>query len=288
LRLTVAAAQLLCLALAALDVWARAWRYVLLLRGLKAKLGLRGSLVLTIFGDAVAGITPMRLGGEPARILGARHDGVPVGRAITALALENVLTYSILIPAAAFVGARYGSDWWHTIAPRLDARLIRWVIVGFIATAIVMLALLWWLRTRSTRDSGLPRREGFRELVHDLITFPPWLLLLCLVASAMSLFGRVGILPVLAMTTPEPPPLGAAIVASLGLLYGQLVVPTPSGAGPIDVAVLAGASGVTSGAGHVLGAWRLYTTILPIVVGLVAGFLAYGRSVLSLLTRARR
>jgi uncharacterized membrane protein YbhN (UPF0104 family) len=79
-----------------------------------------------------------------------------------------------------------------------------------------------------------------------------------------------------------------ATVASLGLLYGQLMVPTPSGAGPIDVAFLAGASGVSASAGKVLGAWRLYTTILPVTAGLIVGVVVYGRTALSLLIRPRR
>ena len=288
MRLTFVAAHLLCLTLAALDVGARGWRYVLLLRGLKAPLGLRAGLVLTIFGDAVAGITPMRLGGEPARILGARHDGVPISRAVTALALENVLTYAILIPAGAIIGARYGSDWWHTIAPRVDARLVRWLVLAIIVIGLLLAFLVWRLHTRARRVQAEPPREGFRELIRDLLSFPPRLLLLCLASSAVSLVARVGILPVLELTAPHPPSLGAATVASLGLLYGQLVVPTPSGAGPIDVAVLSGASGVTTGAGRLLAAWRIYTTIVPITVGLIAGFVAYGRSVLSLLPRAWR
>jgi uncharacterized membrane protein YbhN (UPF0104 family) len=261
---------------------------VLLLRGLKAELSFRSALVLTLFGDAMAGITPMRLGGEPARILGARHDGVPVTRAVTALALENVLTYLILIPAAAWIAERYGSDWWHTIAPHLDVRLIRWLVFGVVAAAVLTTIVLRRFRGAAARSNATPPSLGIRELVTDLLAFPPRLVLLCVVTSAVSLVARVAILPVLAMTTASPPSLGAATVASLGLLYGQLVVPTPSGAGPIDVAVLAGASGVRAGAGSMLGAWRLYTTILPIVTGLVTGFLAYGRSVLALLPRGWR
>lgn len=272
------------LLLATLDIAARAWRYVLLLRGLRATLSLRGALVLTVFGDAVAAITPMRLGGEPARVLGARHDGVPVGRAVVALALENLLTYAILIPAAAVVATRYGEDWWHTIAPHFDVGLLQWLVIATVVAAVVGV-FVGWRRMRATRGDLTTRGEGFRQLVADLLSFPIWLLLRCIILSGISLVARVSILPVLASAAPNPPSLGVLTVASLGLLYGQLFVPTPSGAGPIDVAVLAGATGVSSRAPALLGAWRLYTTILPIVEGLAAGFIAYGRAILSLLPR---
>jgi len=272
------------LLLAMLDIAARAWRYVLLLRGLQATLSMRGALALTAFGDAVAAITPMRLGGEPARILGAKHDGVPVGRAVVALALENVLTYAILIPTAAVVATRYGKDWWHTIAPTFDLGLLRWLVIATLTAALVGVFVAW-RRLRHRRGDLTTGGEGFRRLVADLFSFPLWLLLRCVLLSAVSLAARVAILPVLASATPQPPSLGVLTVASLGLLYGQLFVPTPSGAGPIDVAVLGGATGISTKAGALLGAWRLYTSILPIVAGFAAGALAYGRTILSLIPR---
>ena len=278
------AAHFISLLLAMLDVAARGWRYSLLVRGVRAHLSFRGGLVLTLFGDAVGAVTPMRLGGEPARILGARHDGVPVSRALLALGLENVLTYLILIPAAAFVATRYGEDWWRSIAPRLDWNLVRWVVAATLV--LIVLGAIFLVRRRPAESDAAPSgASDLRKLIGDLLAFPLPLLALCAVMSAVSLVARVAILPVLISSTPNPPSLGVSVVASLGLLYGQLVVPTPSGVGPIDVAVLAGAAGVDSAAATVLGAWRLYTTILPVAVGFIAGSLAYGRAILSLLPR---
>ena len=286
--MTLGAAHLCALLLALTDIGARGWRYALLLRGLRAQLTIRSALVLTVFGDAVAAITPLRLGGEPARILGAKHDGVPVNRAIVALALENVVTYLILIPSAAIMAGRYGKDWWLTVASHIQLGLLRWFVVAMLVLLAAWTAFVLWRRGRRPDAGGRTREgQGWRRLVSDLLSFPVPLLHQCAGLSAVSLVARVAILPVLVLATRNPPSLGVATVASLGLLYGQLVVPTPSGAGPIDVAVLAGGTGVGAKAAAVLSAWRLYTTIVPIVLGLIAGSLAYGRAVLSLLPGRR-
>ena len=47
--------------------------------------------------------------------------------------------------------------------------------------------------------------------------------------SFLNLATRVAILPVLALTLPNPPALGPLAVGSFALLYSQLVLPTPPG-----------------------------------------------------------
>ena len=54
--------------------------------------------------------------------------------------------------------------------------------------------------------------------------------------TLVNLGARVAILPVLVSTLPDPPPLGAVTMASFALLYSQLILPTPSGAGAVAVA----------------------------------------------------
>jgi uncharacterized membrane protein YbhN (UPF0104 family) len=227
----------------------------------------------------------MRLGGEPARILGAKHDGVSVRHAVLALALENALTYLILTPAAAIVAARFGKDWWSTVAPHLDLRLVRGLAVTLLVIIAVWVVYALWRRRRSRREHHPTMIGELRRIVADLLSFPLPLLLFCCLLTAISLVARVAILPVLVSSTPEPPSLGVATLASLGLLYGQLAIPTPSGAGPIDVAVLAGAAGVSSMTVDLLAAWRLYTAVLPTAAGLAVGTLFYGRTVFSVLLR---
>ena len=78
--------------------------------------------------------------------------------------------------------------------------------------------------------------------------------------SFINLATRVAILPVLALTLPIPPAMGPLAVGSFALLYSQLVLPTPSGAGAVELGFLGGAAGdLGSGEGWLLLAWRFYT-----------------------------
>ena len=58
--------------------------------------------------------------------------------------------------------------------------------------------------------------------------------------SFVNLATRVAILPVLALTLPNPPALALLIVGSFALLYGQLILPTPAGAGAVELGFLGG------------------------------------------------
>ena len=61
--------------------------------------------------------------------------------------------------------------------------------------------------------------------------------------SFINLATRVAILPVLALTLADPPAMGPLAVGSFALLYSQLVLPTPSGAGAVELGFLGGAAG---------------------------------------------
>lgn len=274
----VVAAHVLCLVLAATDVVARAVRYRLLLRGLRHELRLVPALTLTIFADAMAALTPLRAGGEPARIMGASYGGVPVAPALLALAVENVLTYVIVVPAGILLVAAYGGDWLHDVGMRPSAREARMLGGALLMGGVILLLAL---RAQSVRTRASRAVWHVRVLLRDLARMPGGIAGACFVLSAVSLLARIGIFPLLALTVSHPPSLGVATLASFGLLYGQLAIPTPSGAGAVDVAVLKGAAGLTTGAGAVLAAWRLYTTVLVAVIGVAVGSIAYGRAIFS-------
>lgn len=274
------AAHVVCLLLAATDVLARAVRYRLLLRGLRHELRLAPALSLTLFGDAAAALTPLRAGGEPARIMGAVHAGIPVAPAILALAVEDALTYAIVLPCGVLLVAAYGGDWLHRIGIHPSARagaVAAGALAGATALALVV-ASVPALRAHAVRWLW-----HARVLVRDLVRMPRTIAGTCLALSAVSLAARLSIFPVLALAAPHPPSLGVATLASFGLLYGQLAIPTPSGAGAVDVAVLKGMAGVSAGASTVLAVWRLYTTVLVVIAGVIVGAAAYGRSIFSIL-----
>ena len=66
-------------------------------------------------------------------------------------------------------------------------------------------------------------------------------------------------------------------------------MPTPSGAGAVDALVLSGATGVPDDPGALLTVWRVYSTILPTVVGVIVAFAHFGPGVFRLvIARGRR
>ncbi len=276
--MNIVVAHLLCFVLATTDVVARAVRYRLLLGGLRQQMRVADALVLTVFGDAMAALTPLRSGGEPARVVAATRSGVSVAPAILALAVENALTYAIALPAGVALAVAYGGDWWRQVGGHSTAIALPLLLgmVALVALVGLVVGTSTWVRVRLARAL-----RHLWILLGDLSRMPIRTAAASIGLSVVSLVARVAIFPVIALATPAPPPLGVAVLASFGLLYGQLAVPTPSGAGPVDVAVLKGAAGVTAGAGFVLATWRLYTTILVAAVGTVLGVVIYGRGMLS-------
>jgi uncharacterized membrane protein YbhN (UPF0104 family) len=93
----------------------------------------------------------------------------------------------------------------------------------------------------------------------------------------INLGTRVAILPVLALTLPNPPPMGPLALGSFALLYSQLVLPTPSGAGAVELGFLGGAAGdLGADEGWLLLAWRLYTNGIGVMLGVALAARIYG------------
>jgi uncharacterized membrane protein YbhN (UPF0104 family) len=115
---------------------------------------------------------------------------------------------------------------------------------------------------------------------------PLWPLVASLPLTFLNLATRVAILPVLALTLPSPPEIGPLLVGSFGLLYSQLILPTPSGAGAVELGFLGGAAGDLGGrAGWLLLAWRFYTNGVGVVLGIGLAAHAYGWPALRRLAR---
>ena len=104
--------------------------------------------------------------------------------------------------------------------------------------------------------------------------------------TLINLVTRVAILPVLALTLPDPPAMGPLAVGSFALLYSQLVLPTPSGAGAVELGFLGGAAGdLGSGEGWLLLAWRFYTNGVGVILGVILAVRIYGWPALRRLPR---
>jgi uncharacterized membrane protein YbhN (UPF0104 family) len=127
-----------------------------------------------------------------------------------------------------------------------------------------------------------------RRVLVYLRRMPRWPLVASLPLSVIPIAARIAILPVLALTLPSPPPLEPVIFGSFALLYSQMVLPTPSGAGVVELGFLGGAAGeLGEGQGWILLAWRFYTNGLGVLLGVWLALSIYGWPVLRKVLRGK-
>jgi uncharacterized membrane protein YbhN (UPF0104 family) len=270
---TLPLACLLCAALMAADLLVRAVRLRCFLRGAGLRPPLPALCVAILFGDAACAVTPMRLGGEPARWLGLRQAGVPAGAGVAVLAVEMVGYLSIVALSGAAAAWLLGADWWASVGPRLAARMDA-ILPALAAVAAASMAAWLWVRRRRAERPAAARTAPAVAAVRGALGWP---LLVAIPLTLASISARLAILPVLAQSLPEPPPLGVLVMGSFALIYGQLFFPTPGGAGAVELLASAGTAGELGGsAGPVFLAWRAISTGLPVLAGFGLAVWWYG------------
>ncbi len=273
--MTTLHAHMICACLIALNFIVRAVRIKWILAGLGSRVTFGEAVTLNAFGDAACAVTPLRIGGEPARLGGMLRARVPPPAAFVAISVEVLAAWPVIIAAALSVAWFQAPDWWAAAGPRLAAGARRaWPWVALVA----VLTILAWraaggIRTSFARQLQRPLRRArvyWRRM-------PVWPLLVSAPLSLTDLVTRVAILPVLASALPNPPPAGPLWVGSFALLYVQLLLPTPSGAGAVELGFLGGAAGELGGRDtEVLLAWRLYTNGIGLLLGAWLAIRIYG------------
>jgi uncharacterized membrane protein YbhN (UPF0104 family) len=282
--MTAIQAHLICLGLVALDLLVRAWRIQWIVVGLGHSMSVKDAFVLNAFGDAACALTPLRIGGEPARLAGMLRSRVPPPAAFVAISLEVLAGWPVLIVFGGWLAWRYAPDWWSSAGPHLVAAAERaWPWVAFVA---VVSLVLWIYARRVTSPVARQLRRPIRRALVYWRRMPTWPLVASLPLSFLNVASRVAILPVLALTLDEPPGLGLIIVGSFALLYSQLILPTPSGAGAVELGFLGGAAGDLGGnEGWLLLAWRFYTNGIGVLLGVWLAAHIYGWPALRSLVR---
>jgi uncharacterized membrane protein YbhN (UPF0104 family) len=277
-------AHLMCIALVAADLLARAWRIQWIIQGLGHRMTVKDAFVLNAFGDAACALTPLRIGGEPARLAGMLRSGVPATAAFVGISLEVLAAWPVIIAAAAWLVWEYAPAWWLSVGPRLEtAAEGAW---PWIAVVVLLSVIAWrYARRISSPVSRQLRRPVRRALVYWR-RMPRWPLVASIPLSLVNLVTRTAILPVLALTLPDPPALGPMVLGSFALLYSQLVLPTPSGAGAVELGFLGGAAGdLGDSQGWLLLAWRFYTNGIGVLLGVWLAAKIYGWPALRRLVR---
>ena len=225
-------AHLAALALCAIDVVVRAVRLRLLVPG-DARLSLWQAVTINAYGDAASAVTPGRVGGDPARFWACRRVGVEAPRALAGLAVEAFIDWVLLVALvlALALGSAVAARWYRRRLP---------------AGALGSVPAAW---------------QRARQLGWPCVTLAATL-------TAVSMALRVAILPVLVAGQPGLA-TGAVVLGSFTLLFGQLALPTPAGAGAVELGFVGGFAGTLSAAAlaTLLIAWRVYTLILPAALG---------------------
>ncbi|HEY9013676.1 MAG TPA: lysylphosphatidylglycerol synthase domain-containing protein, partial [Gemmatimonadales bacterium] len=112
-------AHLVCVGLVAADLVARAWRIQWIVQGLGHRLTFKDAFILNAFGDAACALTPLRIGGEPARLAGMLRSRVPATAAFVGISLEVLAAWPVIIVVMGWLAWQYAPAWWSSAGPRL-------------------------------------------------------------------------------------------------------------------------------------------------------------------------
>ena len=277
-------AHLICVGLVAVDLLARAWRIQWIIQGLGHRMSLKDAFILNAFGDAACALTPLRIGGEPARLAGMLRSGVPATAAFVGISLEVLAAWPVIIIATGWLAWEYAPAWWISAGPRLGAAAEEaW---PWVAAVVLASVIAWHYARRVASPVARHLRRPVRRALVYWRRMPRWPLVASIPLSLVNLVARVAILPVLALTLTDPPALGPMMLGSFALLYSQLVLPTPSGAGAVELGFLGGAAGdLGDHQGWLLLAWRFYTNGLGVLLGVWLAAKIYGWPALRKLAR---
>lgn len=278
----------LCIGLVIADFVLRAWRTQCFLLGLRQPLPFRTVFLHGLLGEAASSLTPLRMGGEPARAWAMRDAGVTATAAIVCVSVELLAALVVIGLTAIVVALVFAPDWWAAVGPgMMRSALRRWPwIVGMAAA----MAAAWWIGHRLLPDAARAIRAELHEARTHARELPAWPYAASVPLTVANIAVRVAILPVLALTLSSPPPMDATITGSFVLLYSQGALPTPAGAGAVELGFLGGAAGeLGAEEASLLLFWRLYTTAIGLVLGALVALRLYGwRSIPRALQGARK
>ena len=197
--------------------------------------------MLNAYGDAACALTPLRIGGEPARLAGMLQSRVPATAAFVAISLEVLAAWPVIIVAAGWVAWRYAPSWWAMAGPRLaDAAADAW---PWVVLVTVVSVAVWWYARRVTSPAVRHIRRPVRRAMVYWRRMPR-------VAAGGEPAAQLpqprhpgGDSSGAGLDAAQPPELGPMVLGSFALLYSQMLLPTPSGAGAVDLGFLGGAAG---------------------------------------------
>src|SRR3989442_88994 len=223
-------------------------------------------LAVNTCGDAVAALTPGRVGGDPIRYFGYVRAGAPTPAILATFGIEIVADAVVLVAVGILLSILFPSAVREIVAS--SQRLLRsphaWLVALVLALALASSVML----AHRLLPRGLSRLlVSLGEAWRHARARSPSVLAATTLLTLVSLIARGAVLPVLLATTPG---LGAGtvILASALLVYGQTLAPTPAGAGVGELGFLLGLQRIPAGAlPALILLWRTYTLALGVVAG---------------------
>jgi uncharacterized membrane protein YbhN (UPF0104 family) len=286
---TPLAAHLGCALLVGLDVLARGLRTRACLRGCGHPLPLTRVLEFNLWAEAAAALTPFRIAGEPSRIGGMLHAGVPLSASVVTSATEGAINgLAVMVVGLALVFG-FAPEWWDQVGPAFMGHLWEAFPVVFAFVVAIVLGIRFLRRRPAVPLLGRRRwRDRARELVRLWAEIPRVAFLYSAFLSGFSVCARTLLLPLLVLAVPGHAGFGVLWLGSYMMVYSQLLLPVPAGAGAVDLAFLGGVAGDPgSSAAALLIAWRGYSLGVATVVGTALALHRFGARPLVGLIRGR-
>jgi uncharacterized membrane protein YbhN (UPF0104 family) len=256
------AQHVIALALVSLDLFVRAARMRFLM-----PVSLGEALVVNAYGDAVAMVTPARLGGDPARYVGFLRAGISHAAVIAGLGIEMILDWGGVLVGGSALTAAFASTG-AAFVPRLVEMLLgprfRGLLIVVLAALAVSTVALVVYRHRIPRGVS----ESVTEAWSQVRALPADVIGIVVALTFLSIAARTAVLPVLVAGVPDVS-LGGSLLGSFTLIYSQQLLPTPGGAGAIEVGFIAGFAETMSSSAiaKLLVVWRFYSLFLGAGVG---------------------
>lgn len=202
--LSLSTAYLLCIACVLLDALARAQRLCILVRASGGTLPLTAALGANLVEDAGAGLTPMRVGGAPARLVILCRWGVDLATGVMITIVEVIVAYVPVLLTGAVLAYFFARNWWLDVGGGLRTSIghfLPWLVLG------VAFGALGWQAMRKL----LPRhhrwaRRTLARARRELRDAGPSAVFWSFILSLLSAGARLAILPLLTLTVSSPPP----------------------------------------------------------------------------------
>jgi uncharacterized membrane protein YbhN (UPF0104 family) len=261
------ASYALAFVLVSLEALLRAWRLQWLTPRARRP-GFWRAFAANAYGDAVSVVTPARLGGDPARFVTLTRSGMEGATALVALGAEQLTDWLVWGVAGVVLVAAFAEEGLHglvTMWQRISQiHVVPWLLL---VTALLVAGGVAAHAYRRRHPGVL--HQSLRRALAAARALPARSLAVATALSTLCTALRVAVLPVLLLPYHVHGDLGAVILGSFGLVYGQLLLPTPAGAGGVELGFVAGFAGSLPAAqlAGLLVAWRVYTTGFDAALG---------------------